>query len=265
MKKIVSILLVLCLIIAISCENKKAVRDSKLICGVTEYEPMNFRDAKGEWTGFDTEIAILVANKLGLKAEFQLIEWSQKFAELNSKAIDAIWNGFTATASEDGVPRMQLCDMSYSYMLNTQCIVIKASNVQNFTSRENLIGKTIAAEAGSAGESAAKELGGDSAKIIGVPAQINSFMEVKSGAVDCAVIDVILARQITGTGDYTDLIIADIPLADEAYAIGFRKGDPLRDKVNQALKELYDNGTLLTVAKKYGIEQNLIIDTSFGK
>ena len=265
MKRIVCILLVLCLFAAVSCENKKASRDSKLICGVTEYEPMNFRDAKGEWTGFDTEIAVLAAKKLGLTAEFQLIEWSQKFAELNSKAIDAIWNGFTATASEDGIPRIQLCDMSYSYMLNTQCIVIRAANAQMFSSKENLTGKTIAAEAGSAGESAAKELGGDSARIVGVPAQINSFMEVKSGAVDCAVIDIILAQQITGSGDYTDLMIADIPLADEAYAIGFRKGDPLRDKVNQALKELYDDGTMLAVAKKYGLEQNLTLDINFGK
>ena len=265
MKKIVSFLLVLCLGVSLAFAAGGSDRDTRLICGVTEYEPMNFRDAKGNWTGFDTEVAQLVAKKLGLKAEFQLIEWSQKFNELNSKAIDAIWNGFTATAREDGVPRIQLCDMSYSYMLNTQCVVIRANRTRDFTNRASLAGKSIAAESGSAGESTAKQLAGANARIIGVPAQIHSFMEVKSGAVDCAVIDIILARQITGSGDYTDLTIANIPLDDEVYAVGFRKGDPLRDKVNQALKELYDNGTLLAIAKKYGLDKNLVLDTGFGK
>ena len=265
MKKVVCLLLVLCLAVSIAFAGGNSDRDSKLICGVTEYEPMNFRDSRGNWTGFDTEVAILIANKLGLKAEFQLIEWSQKFAELNSRNIDAIWNGFTATASENGVPRIQLCDMSYSYMLNTQAVVIRTNRAREFTSRASLVGKRIAAEAGSAGESAAKELGGASGRIIGVPAQINSFMEVKSGAVDCAVVDIILARQITGSGDYSDLTIANIPLADEVYAIGFRRGDPLRNRVNQALKELYDNGTLRTIARKYGLEQNLVLDTNFGR
>ena len=264
MKKIVCILLVLCLGVSLAFAGGGGDRSSKLICGVTEYEPMNYR-AGGKWTGFDTEIAQLVAKKLGLTAEFQLIEWSQKFAELNSRAIDAIWNGFTATASEDGVPRIQLCDMSYSYMLNTQCVVIRTARSRDFTSRASLVGKSIAAEAGSAGESTAKTLAGANARIVGVAAQINSFIEVKSGAVDCAVIDIILARQITGTGDYTDLTIANIPLDDEVYAIGFRKGDPLRDKVNQALKELYDDGTMLAVAKKYGLEKNLVLDTRFGQ
>jgi len=239
--------------------------EGKLVCGVTEYEPMNYRDASGKWVGFDTEFAQIVAEKIGLKAEFQLIDWSNKFIELESKSIDAIWNGFTATASENGIPRINLCDMSYSYMLNTQCVVIKSEREAEFRSLVSLTGKTLAAEAGSAGETKAKELAGDNGKIIGVPAQINSFMEVKSGAVDGAVIDVILAQQITGSGDYTDLTIANIDLGAEVYAIGFRKGDALRNKVNAAMKELYDDGTLFLIARKYGVDERLFVDTGFGR
>jgi len=209
---------------------------------------------------------LLVGEKLGLEVEFQLIEWSQKFAELNSRAIDAIWNGFTATANEpDGTPRITLCDMSYSYMLNTQSVVVRANRAEEFTSVEDLAGKTLAAEAGSAGETKAKGFVGDNGTIIGTPAQINTFMEVKSGAVDGAVIDIILAKQIVGQGDYTDLVIADISLADEVYAIGFRKGDRLRDRVNQAMKELYEDGTLAEIARKYGLEERLELDLNFGK
>jgi len=105
----------------------------------------------------------------------------------------------------------------------------------------------------------------DSGEIIGAPAQINTFLEVKSGAADGAVVDVILAKQIAGSGDYTDLVIAGIDLGDEEYAIGFRKGDELRDKVNRIMKELYDEGILIELAKKYGLDDRLYLDVSFGQ
>jgi len=246
-----------------SCLNRN---EGKLICGVTEFEPMNFRDARGNWTGFDTEFATLVAEKLGLKVEFQLIEWANKFIELDSRSIDAIWNGFTATANEpDGTPRINLCDMSYSYLVNTQCVVVRTERAGEFTSAESLVGKTLAVEAGSAGESKARGLVKESGNIIGTPAQINTFMEVKAGASDGAIIDVILAQQIAGSGDYSDLTIANINLGSEVYAIGFRRGDPLRDRVNQVMIELYEEGKLYEIARKYGLEDRLLLDRNFGR
>ena len=234
----------------------------KLICGVTEYEPMNWRE-NGVWTGFETEFALLVGERLGLVIEFQMIDWAQKFNELNSGAIDAIWNGFTATSSEDGVPRMQLCDMSYSYMLNTQCVVVRTDRASELTSRDSLAGKTLAAEAGSAGEPEAEDLVGDNGTVIGVAQQINTFMEVLSGSVDGAVVDLILAREQTGSGDYANLTIA-FELDPEAYAIGFRKGDQMRDRVNQVMVELFNEGLVQEIAQRYGVLDNLLLDTNFG-
>ena len=237
-----------------------------LICGVTEYEPMNFRDSAGNWTGFDTEFAQIVGEKLGMEVQFQMIEWANKFVELNSGAIDAIWNGLTATANEpDGTPRITLCDMSYSYMLNTQCVVIRANRAAEFTSTDDLLGKSLAFESGSAGEAKAADLVGDNGRVIGAAAQINTFLEVMTGAVDGAIIDLILAQQLVGTGDYADLAIADIDLGSEVFAIGFRTGDALRDRVNSVMRELYDDGTLLGIAEKYGLEQRLVLDLSFGQ
>jgi len=245
-----------------SCQRKT---EGRLIAGVTEFEPMNFRDARGNWTGFDTEFALLVGEKLGLEVEFQLISWAQKFTELNAGAIDAIWNGFTATANEpDGTPRITLCDMSYSYMLNTQCIVVRVDRLAEFTSEADLAGKSLAVESGSAGESKARNLVGEEGSTIGVLQQINTFLEVMTGAADGAVIDVILANQLTGSGDYANLAIA-FELGPEVYAIGFRMGDPLRDKVNQAMVELYEEGILHEIAQKYGLEDRLVLDRTFGQ
>ena len=207
-----------------------------------------------------------------MDVEFQLIEWVNKFIELDSGAIDAIWNGMTATASEpDGTPRVDLCDMSYSYMLNTQAIVVLDSRVGEFTAVEDLRGLTVAAEAGSAGETRARRLVGltDEAnpegEVVGVPKQINTFIEVSSGATDAAIIDIILALEIVGQGDFTNLVISSIDLGDEWYAIGFRKGDPLRDRVNEAIVQLYEAGTLLEIATKWGLEDRLVIDRTWGQ
>jgi len=276
MRKILSIVFAIMMLISIivfasSCDNGSSERET-LICGVTIFEPMNFRDDAGEWTGFDTEFALAVGEILDMDVEFQLIEWANKFLELDAGAIDAIWNGMTATANEpDGTPRTHLCDMSYSYMLNTQAVVVRADRAGEFTVAEDLLGSTIAVEAGSAGESKARRLAGMTDEdnpvgdIIGVPKQINTFIEVKSGAADAAIIDIILALEIVGQGDFQDLMISQIDLGDEWYAIGFRRGDPLRDRVNEAIVQLYEAGTLMEIATRWGLEERLVIDRTWGR
>lgn len=72
-------------------------------CGITVYAPMNYYDEEDNLVGFDTEFAMAVADYLGVEAKFSTIKWPSKYLELNSKAIDLIWNGFTYGA-EDGVP-----------------------------------------------------------------------------------------------------------------------------------------------------------------
>jgi polar amino acid transport system substrate-binding protein len=224
---------------------------------------MNYIE-NGEWVGFDTEFAILVGEKLGLEVEFQLINWDRKYAELNSRTITAIWNGFTATASEKGMKRTSLCDMSYSYMLNTQCVVVKTERLQEFSAEKDMTGTSLSAETGSSGEEYATKLVSENGKIIRVSAKSDALSEVMSGTADGAVVDLAFAKLLGTDDNYPGLSIA-FELYPEVYAIGFRKGDSLRDKVNKAIKELYNDGSLYELAKKYGIENNLALDTAFGQ
>ena len=252
-----------------SCGKTNTPEEPTLICGVTDFDPMNYLDASGNWTGFDTEFARLVGDKLGMKVEFQLIDWGSKYMELESGAISAIWNGFTANGTDENsdgvrVPRAQLVDMSYSYVLNQQCVVARTDKAGEIKSIDDLKGKTVAVESGSAGEGEAVAALDGSGTILDVSSQVATFLEVKSGAADCAVVDILLAQGRVGTGDYADLvIIPEIEMAYEIYAIGFKKGDPLRDKVNGAIKELYDEGKLMELAEKYDLENVLSLDFSY--
>ena len=260
MKKLLAIVLATLMIVAVmtGCANNTATTgDNVLTCGVTIFEKMNEQNADGTWTGFETEFAQAVAEKIGMKAEFQIIDWGQKYNELNSGAIDCVWNGFTANSSDDGIKRSDLVDFSYGYMLNQQCIVTKAANVDAFKTEEDLKGKTACVEGGSAGAAYAESVT-DKDKIFSTTAQINAFTEVKSGAVDFIVVDILLAQNLCGKGDYADLAIVEaIELDSEIYAVGFKKGSELTAKVNKAIKELDADGTLMNLAKKYGFENVL--------
>ena len=142
-------------------------------------------------------------------------------------------------------------------MLNQQCVVAKADNVANITSEADLAGKSACVEGGSAGAAYAESVT-DADKIFATTAQINAFTEVKSGAVDFAVVDIILAQNICGKGDYADLAIVEaIELDSEIYAVGFKKGSELTAKVNEAIKTLEENGKLMELAEKYGFENVL--------
>jgi len=85
-----------------------------------------------------------------------------------------------------------------------------------------------------------------------------------TGATDAAVIDLILAQQLAGSGDYANVAIA-FELEPEVFAIGFRMGDTMRDRVNQAMRELFEDGTMMELAIKYGLEERLVLDTTFGR
>ena len=258
MKKFLSLMLSILMIMSVVFSFAACSKDDNtLTCGATIFGNMNEKDENGNWTGFESEFAMEVGKLIGMDVEFQEIDWGQKYNELNSGAIDCIWNGFTANSSDDGVKRSELVDFSYGYMLNQQCIVVKKDAVDSYKSAADLKGKKACVEAGSAGASYAETVT-DKDKIFSATAQINTFTEVKSGAVDFAVVDVLLAQNICGKGDYADLTIVDaIELESEIYAVGFKKGSELTAKVNEAIKTLDENGKLMELAKKYGFENVL--------
>ncbi|MBR2460592.1 MAG: transporter substrate-binding domain-containing protein [Clostridia bacterium] len=224
--------------------------------GYTNYNPMNYVDETDELVGFDTEFAKLVAKELGVEVKFQLITWSQKYSELSSGAIDCIWNGFTSNcADDDGVQRSEKVDFSTAYMDNAQCVVVNSAKLSEFTSAESLKGKVCAVEGGSAGASYAVTVTtDDEAHIKKVDSQIDAFTELKSGAVDFIVVDVLLANEMCGKGEYESLAkVTAIEIATEEYSIGFRKGSDFTAKVNEVIEKLAKNGELKKLADKYGL------------
>ena len=263
MKKVLALILALlmCTLVFASCEKK----EDKLVVGYTLYEPMNFEDANGKLVGFDTELAEAVAKKLGMEIEFKLIDWKNKYLELESGAINCIWNGFTYNcADDDGIQRSDKVDFSYAYMNNEQCVVVRTADAQTLNTKEALADKKGAAEDGSAGEGVVKGFISDKNQYVGCAAQTNTLTELMSNAVDFVVIDYTMAKSLIGKGDYASLtIVESIDIEAEEYAIGFKKGSSLTANVNKALEELAADGTMSALAEKYGLTNYVI--TEFNK
>ena len=217
----------------------------KMVIGYTVYEPMNYTDADGSFTGFDTELATAVCEKLGVEPEFVEINWDTKVVELDAKSIDCIWNGLTLT---DEIKENTATTKPYAK--NAQVVVVKDGT--EYTSTADLVGKTVVAEAGSAGESAiADDASLSQADYISKSVQTDCLMEVAAGTADAAVLDLTLANAMIGEGtDYADLKIVD-ELNAEEYGVAFRKGSDAAAAVDEAFDALKADGTLSALAEKY--------------
>ena len=219
----------------------------KMVIGYTVYAPMNYTDDEGNFTGFDTELATAVCEKLGVEPEFVEINWDTKVVELDAKSIDCIWNGLTLT---DEIKENTAATRPYAK--NAQVVVVKDG--MEYTSTADLVGKTVVAEAGSAGESAiADDASLSQADYISKSVQTDCLMEVAAGTANACVIDITMANAMTGEGTgYPDLAIA-CELSSEEYGIGFRKDSDTPAKVNEIMAELMADGTLDALAEKYSL------------
>ena len=248
MKKLLVLALAAVMVMSFVACGEKA--DDKLIIGYTIYEPMNYME-DGKLTGFDTEFAEAVCEKLGVKPEFVEINWDTKFVTLDANQIDCIWNGMTIS---DEVKAN--CDVSKAYVKNAQVVVMAEDKISDYKDVESLKGLKFAAEAGSAGEAAIKENGLDAA-YAPVAAQTDALLAVIGGQADACVIDITMAKSMTADGTSYDSLGYSLELTSEEYGIGFRKDSDLTAKVDAIIDELKADGTLDALAEKY--ELNLAL------
>jgi len=254
MKKTIALLLAMLLAVTCfaACGEKASGSDlayvqkkGTLVVGITDYEPMDYKDENGNWTGFDAEFAALFAEELGVKVQFfELADWDSKFFELNDKNIDCIWNGMTIT---DEVLKNTSC--SDPYVKNAQVVVMKADKAADYTTKESLADLKFAAENSSAGAKELEALG--ITDYVKTTDQAGALMEVEAGTSDACVIDITMANAMTGEGtSYADLTIA-LELNTEEYGVGFRTGSDITAKFNELMAEWMTDGTLDDLAAKY--------------
>lgn len=257
-KRLAAMLLaVVCCLSLSACGKKSSDSDlsyikdkGTLVVGITDFAPMDYKDDKGEWVGFDADMAREVAKALGVDVQFVEIDWDNKILELESKSIDCVWNGMTLT---DEVKNSMSCSKPYAN--NAQVVVVPADKTDQYQDKDSVSGLSFAVEAGSAGEAAVKDLG---YQYTSVQSQADALMEVAAGSSDACVIDLLMAGAMIGEGTSYPNLAHTVELTSEEYGIGFRKGSDVTDKVNEVMADLYTKGTTAEIAKTYGVQDAMI-------
>jgi len=222
----------------------------KLVVGITEFEPMDYTSADGEWIGFDADMAKAFAESLGVEAEFQIIDWDNKTLELEGRTIDVVWNGMTLNAE---VKASMEC--SNPYFDNAQVVIVPMAAAENYQTVESVKDLAFAVEVGSAAKEQADAHGFHYTEVAD---QATALLEVSSGTADAAIIDYLMAKTMTGEGtSYADLTFT-ASLNSEQYGVGFRKGSDLCAALNDFFKQSYADGTMQQIADTYNIGDKLV-------
>ena len=223
-----------------------------------EFPPYGYRDANGEYVGFDLDLAQEVCNRNGWKLVKQPIDWDTKDMELNSGIIDCIWNGFTMDGREDSYT------FSEPYIDNSQVVVVKKDS--NIKKLSDLAGKHMIVQADSSalaaftGEDTTdknKALAASFASLQQVPDYNTAFMNLEAGAADAICLDLgVASYEVSNRGD--KFRVLDEHVSSEKYAVGFKKGNTeLRDKVQASLNEMAADGTLDKIGDKWGLTESI--------
>ena len=221
-----------------------------LIVGITDFAPMDYKNDKGEWIGFDADVAKKVAESLGVEIEFIEIDWDNKILELQNKSIDVVWNGMTLT---DEVANAMEC--SKPYCNNAQVVVLKKEDADKYPDIASLKDLQFAVEAGSAGEAAAEENG---FSFTSISTQADTLMEISAGTSDASIIDLLMAGAMVGEGtSYADLTHT-LELTTEEYVVGCRKDSDLASYIDDQLKKMSEDGSLMEIAKEYGVQDAVV-------
>lgn len=217
-----------------------------------EYPPYGYVGDDGKYTGVDLDLAKEVCDRNGWEFKAEPIDWDAKDALIDAGTITCIWNGFTVNDE-----RKAVYDFTDPYMYNAQVLVVRADS--DVTTLADLADKHVMTQTDSAGLEVLTDEEGDFVEISktfagGAPETLgdynNIMMQLESGAVDAVVCDLsIAARQMAAKPDVFKQVQV---LADEEYAVGFKKGNTeMVDAVNKTLKEMTDDGTVEKILKNY--------------
>ena len=216
------------------------------------FVPMGFEEKNRQYTGFEIDLAQAVSEKLGVKVQFQPIDWDMQETELQNGTIDAIWNGYSATDE-----RREKVAFSIPYMENQQVLVTKKS--KQIRSVEDMKDKTLGAQAGSSGYldfEAQPDLLKNRVKDQKAN-QYQSFNEalidLKNDRIDALLIDRVYANYyLQSEGILNDYNVFSAGFESEAFAVGVRPADKtLLDALNQAFISLYQEGKFQEISQKW--------------
>lgn len=236
----------------------KAAEKKEFIVGFdAEFPPYGYLDDDGEYVGYDLDLAEEVCKRRNWKLVKRPIAWDSKDSELDTGAIDCIWNGFTMNGRE------QQYTWSVPYIDNSQVVIVKKDS--DIKKLADLAGKTVIVQNDSSalaaleGEDATEEnkkLRKSMKDLQQVGDYNSAFMNLESGMVDAIAMDIgVASYQMESRQGQFEML--EERLSSEQYGIGFKKGNTeLRDQVQETLFSMLDDGSFQKITDKWKLSDS---------
>ncbi|AYC34679.1 amino acid ABC transporter [Pseudomonas cavernae] len=210
------------------------------------YPPFNLIDASGQVVGFDVEIAQALCAKMKVECEVVTSDWDGIIPALNAKKFDFIAASMSITEE-----RKQAVDFTEPYYTNKlQFIGSKSTELK--TDKAGLKGKVIGAQRATIAGNWLEDNLNDVVDIKLYDTQENAYLDLSSGRLDGILADTFVNWEWLKSDAGKSFEFKGDPVFDnDKIGIAVRKGDPLREKLNAALKEIVADGTYKKINDKY--------------
>ncbi|MBE6719560.1 MAG: transporter substrate-binding domain-containing protein [Ruminococcaceae bacterium] len=224
-------------------------KNGKIIIGIVNKPPFTYtEDENGEWIGIDADLARDVANKLGVKAEFKVIDANNIQFYLETRVVDCVWSGIPVT---DELKKN--CSMTKPYAKNNQVLIVPKDEVSKVTTLDELksiLSLTVAVVSGSPGEAVAVENGFRTNSVSDYNAVLRQVLYKTSNV---AIVDSFFADAMIYEGSEYESLAKSITVSEGEIAVCCRKNSDLTGKINSLLAEMTKSGNLNAIAQKYHI------------
>ena len=218
------------------------IPDTIVVGTNAEFPPFEFVNDDGDVDGFDMAVMKEVGKKIGSDVEIKNMEFKSLIGSMESGNLDVIAAGMTVTEE-----RERQVDFTDSYYTAKQYVIQKEGG--SVKSADDLEGLTIAVQEGTTGDLLATDEIKDS-EVKRFKKGVDAVMDLKKGGSDVVIIDANPAQEFVKANEGLELV-EDL-FDDEEYAFAVQKGNTkLKDAINDALKEMKDDGTFDDLVKEY--------------
>jgi len=210
----------------------------------TNFPPFEFKDTTGKHTGFDVELWDALAKKIGAEYKLQPMDFNGIIPGLQTGQIDVGIAGMTIKPE-----RAKVVDFSDPYYNAGLLLLVKSDN-NSINDIKDLKGKVVSTKLGTTSADFAKAEA-EAEKVRLFPNNDAMFLELLSGGADAVIFDSPVIAEFMRTAGKGQVKVVGPLYMGQSYGIAFPKGSELVPKVNAALKAMHDDGSYLTLYRKW--------------
>ncbi|MBF0639822.1 MULTISPECIES: ABC transporter substrate-binding protein [Pseudomonas] len=211
------------------------------------YPPFNNKDASGQVVGFDKDIGDALCAKMKVECTVVTSDWDGIIPALNAKKFDFLISSLSITDE-----RKQAVDFTDPYYSNKLQFIAPKDKTEFKTDKASLKGKIIGAQRATLAGTWLEDNLGDDITIKLYDTQENAYLDLTSGRLDAILADKYVNYEWLKSDAGKPYEFKGEPMVEsDKIGIAVRKKDPLREKLNAALKEIVADGTYKKINDKY--------------